>query len=267
MGATDLDYWSMAWAISLLIPVIAMGMYFRIGFTKQLLISASRMLIQLSLVALYLEYLFELNNTWLNIAYSLVMAIVAAHSILKSSNVKFKVFWKSVLASLLIPYILILLYFNYAVIQLENIFDAQYMIVVGGMILGNILSVNIFILSSFCNNAHTQNNTYLSMIGMGASRFEALRPIIVESIRSTYMPTIAKMATIGIVSLPGMMTGQILGGSSPAIAIKYQIAIMFAILCSGFLSICLQILLGLRVAYNDFDVLKSNIYTPKKKKK
>ena len=135
------------------------------------------------------------------------------------------------------------------------------------MILGNILGVNIFILSNFIHQSHVQNNTYTTMIGMGASRFEALRPIIVESIRTSYMPTIAKMATIGIVSLPGMMTGQILGGSSPSVAIKYQIAIMLAILRSGFLSICLQILLGMRVAFNEYDVLKKDLYKPKNKKK
>lgn len=266
MGAVDLSYWSMAWALALLIPVFILGAYFKIGFTKNLLISVSRMLIQLSLVGLYLQYLIELNNTFLNITYSLLMAVVAGFSVIKSSKVKLKIYWKSVIISIVLPYILVLLFFNFAIIQLDNLFDAQYIIVVGGMILGNILGVNIFILSNFVHQAHAQNNTYTTMIGLGAGRFEALRPIIVESIRTSYMPTIAKMATIGIVSLPGMMTGQILGGSLPTVAIKYQIAIMLAILCSGFVSICLQILLGMRVTYNEYDVLKKNLYTPKNKK-
>jgi putative ABC transport system permease protein len=265
MGAVDINNWTMLWALALIIPVLLMGMYFRIGFTKDLLISTARMVIQLGLVALYLEYLFVLNNTALNIAYSIIMATVAGFSIIKSSKVNLKIFWKSVLISILVPYILVLVYFNAVIIQLDNIFDAQYVIVVGGMILGNILGVNIFILSNFTQQAQLQNNTYLSMKGMGASKFEALRPIIVESIKTSYMPTIAKMATIGIVSLPGMMTGQILGGSSPTVAIKYQIAIMLAILCSGFLSICLQIILGMRVAYNEYDILKLNISKAKKK--
>ncbi|MFO7868066.1 MAG: ABC transporter permease [Bacteroidales bacterium] len=260
MGAQDLSYWSMVWALALLIPVIAVTLFLQLGFVKDLLIATGRMVGQLALVGLYLEFLFKLNNTWLNIAYGLIMASIAGIAIIRSSKLSFKHFWKSVIISIIVPYSLVLLYFNSVIIQITNIFDAQYIIVVGGMILGNILGINIIVLSSFCKAAHTQNDTYISMIGMGASKTEALTPIITHTIRITFMPTIARMATIGLVSLPGMMTGQILGGSTPTIAIKYQIAIMLAILCSGFLSICLQVFLATKVAYNNYDMLHSSLY-------
>lgn len=263
MGAVDISYWSMLWAFVLLIPVILIGIYLRLGFITDLLIATGRMTLQLALVAVYLEFLFKLNNTWLNITYGLLMASIAGLAIIQSSKISYRLFWKSVILSIIIPYSVVLIFFNSVIVDISNIFDAQYIIVVGGMILGNILGINIFVLSSFCKAAHTENNTYLSMIGMGACKTEALLPIIVHTIRITFMPTIAKMATIGLVSLPGMMTGQILGGSSPTIAIKYQIAIMLAILCSGFLSICLQIFFAVKVAYNDYDVLHSSVFRKK----
>ena len=68
------------------------------------------------------------------------------------------------------------------------------------------------------------------------------------------------MATIGLVSLPGMMTGQILGGSIPIVAIKYQIAIMGCIFYTEYFSVILSILFSLKTGFNSFDVLKTNIF-------
>jgi putative ABC transport system permease protein len=71
------------------------------------------------------------------------------------------------------------------------------------------------------------------------------------------------MATIGLVSLPGMMTGQILGGSIPMVAIKYQIAIMFSIFYTEYFSTLLAVLFSLKVGFNDLDVLNQDIFVSK----
>jgi putative ABC transport system permease protein len=77
------------------------------------------------------------------------------------------------------------------------------------------------------------------------------------------LPTLAKTATMGIVTLPGMMSGQIIGGSSPSVAIRYQIAIMLAIFTSGALSTLLTLVLSIKSSFNNFGVLKSNIFKTK----
>ena len=95
------------------------------------------------------------------------------------------------------------------------------------------------------------------------SRIQALKPYFKESFLAAITPTIASMATIGLVSLPGMMTGQILGGSIPIVAIKYQIAIMFSIFYTEYFSTMLSVLFSLKVGFNELDVLNQNIFISK----
>jgi putative ABC transport system permease protein len=123
------------------------------------------------------------------------------------------------------------------------------------MILGNMLSGNIVGLNHFFNNIRKMEKKYLAVLALGADRNEALLPYVRESIQAAVNPTLASIATIGLVSLPGMMTGQILGGASPVVAVKYQMAIMIAIFVTRMLSIYLALLLTKRTAFDAYDLL------------
>jgi len=101
---------------------------------------------------------------------------------------------------------------------------------------------------------------YLYSLSLFNNRTQALKPWFKESLVAAINPTLASMATIGLVSLPGMMTGQILGGSIPIVAIKYQIAIMGCIFYTEYFSVILSILFSLKTGFNAFDVLKTNIF-------
>jgi putative ABC transport system permease protein len=94
---------------------------------------------------------------------------------------------------------------------------------------------------------------------MGGSRLQALKPFFRESFVASVNPILASMATIGIVSLPGMMTGQILGGSIPMVAIKYQIIIMLAIFYTQFFSVFLSLFFSIKLGFDDFDVLRKEL--------
>ena len=80
-----------------------------------------------------------------------------------------------------------------------------------------------------------------------------------ESILASINPTLASMATVGIISLPGMMTGQVLGGADPMDAIKYQIAIMIAIYVSSTISIVSIIYLTYKTCFNEYGIFKKEI--------
>jgi putative ABC transport system permease protein len=97
-------------------------------------------------------------------------------------------------------------------------------------------------------------------LSLGATRTEAVMPFLRQAYKASIAPQIGGLATIGLVSLPGMMTGQILGGSSPAVAIKYQIMIMIAIFLTVNLSVLLSLLLSSAHAFDNFDRLKEDIY-------
>jgi putative ABC transport system permease protein len=96
---------------------------------------------------------------------------------------------------------------------------------------------------------------------LGATRWEAVRPYFREAVKAAVNPTIASIATMGLVSLPGMMTGQILGGSDPSLAVKYQLAIMICIFTSTTLAAILNLTLSLKIAFNAFNVLKADVMT------
>lgn len=261
MGAQDLSFFSLALLFVFLIPVFYINSKLKLDINKPLVSGIIRMCIQLGFVGLYLEFLFRLNSPWLNTLYLLIMISVACHSIIRSSKLKLKIFFMPVLFSIAIPFTVVLFFFNGFVARLENLFDAKYLIPIGGMLLGNCLRSIIVGLNQFYSGIKKDEKTYLFSLCLTGSKAGALKPFFKSSFLSAITPRIASMATIGLVSLPGMMTGQILGGSIPFVAIKYQIAIMLCIFYTEYFSIILCILFSLRAGFNKMDVLNKNIFS------
>jgi putative ABC transport system permease protein len=127
------------------------------------------------------------------------------------------------------------------------------------MVLGNCLRSNVIGINAFYYSLHLNTGRYQFYLASGATRAEALRPFVGEALKKSANPTLATMATVGLVSLPGMMTGQILSGSSPLIAIKYQIMIMVAIFSGTVLSVYLGILFTNRFVFVETDMLDESI--------
>ena len=257
--AIDITISGLIFAFALLTIPILVSQYLRLGLTKTILVSVGRMSVQLLLVGLFLKYIFYFNNLWLNIGWLLLMILTAILSALNRSKLRLKFIFTPIFISFVISTISILLYFNHFVIGLRYLFDARYLIALGGMLLGNILSVNIVAVNSFYQSIASSTKLYLYRLAMGANQYEALIPFIRNSFRLALMPVLAKTATMGIVALPGMMTGQIIGGSSPQTAIRYQIAIMVGIFTAGVLSILLTFILAIRKSFDSYGILKSKI--------
>ncbi|MCD4718938.1 MAG: ABC transporter permease [Desulfobacula sp.] len=263
MGARDFTLLSLISLFVFLIPVFYINRRLRLTINKTMITSISRMCIQLCFVGVYLEFLFKFNSPVLNTVYLLIMISIACPSILKSSNLKIRKFFIPVFFSLLIPFAIVLFFFNAMVVRLDNLFEAKYLIPIGGMLLGNCLRSNIIGLNNFYSGIKKDEKVYLYSISLFNNRIQALKPYFKESFLAAITPTMATMATIGLVSLPGMMTGQILGGSIPIVAIKYQIAIMLSIFYTVYFSTMLSVLLSLKVGFNELDVLNQDIFISK----
>lgn len=259
-GAQDLSVFSMFMCGLLLFIPLLVVWYLQLGITKNLLVSTVRMAVQLVLIGFFLEYIFRYNNWVINLLWFLVMIVSAAFSVIKNSDLKLNYFVFPVLSSFIIANFFVVLYFNYFIVNLSFILDAKYMIAIGGMVLGNSLRSNVVGLGDFYKVLRKDEQLYFYKLSLGASKYEALLHFAKKSFVAALNPTIATMATMGIVSLPGMMTGQILGGSVPLVAIKYQIAIMIAILASTVLSIGLSILFTVRYSFRKNGVLNKEIF-------
>ncbi len=260
MGAQDLSFLSLTSLILFLIPVFFINRRLTLTINKTMITSIIRMCVQLGFVGIYLKYLFKFNSPVLNTIYLLIMISIACQSIIRSSNLKVKLFFIPVFFSLLIPFNIILIFFNGVVVRIDNLFEAKYMIPIGGMLLGNCLRSIIICLNSFYSGIQKDEKVYLYSISLFNNHIQALKPYFTQSFLAAITPIIASMATIGLVSLPGMMTGQILGGSMPTVAIKYQIAIMLSIFYTEYFSTILSILFSLKVGFNELDVLNHDIF-------
>ena len=117
------------------------------------------------------------------------------------------------------------LYFIGIVLQLDNIFSAQYFIPIFGILMGNMLSSNVIALNTYYSGLKREQQLYRYLLGNGATRQEAQAPFIRQAIIKSFSPLIANIAVMGLVAFPGTMIGQILGGSTPNVAIKYQMMI------------------------------------------
>jgi len=122
------------------------------------------------------------------------------------------------------------------------------------------LNSTIIGISHYYEAIRKENKRYLYLLSLGADQQEALLPFFREALRAAMRPFIANMATMGIVSLPGMMTGQMLGGADPETAIKYQIAIVLAIFTALTISVALSIYFTSRQAFDEYGILKGSLF-------
>ena len=253
----------LATAVLLVIPV-AVSLWLRLGLVRSMLFSALRMAVQLALMAFYLGYLFRWDNAGINLAWMGVMLAVAAGTVVKRSGLKARPFILPVFASQVAGVLTILLYFNRLVLNLDAVLSARYFLVVGGMLVGNSLRGNVIGLSNFYQAIRRNEARYLAHLSLGASVAEATAPYLRQALLAALNPTIASMATMGIVWLPGMMTGQMLGGASPLTAIQYQVAIMVSIFVLGCGTVLLSILMTRRRSFDDFGRLRAEWLKPSK---
>lgn len=239
--------WTLLWLIGL-------------RMNRDIGISILRMSIQLALVGIYLKMLFDLNHPWLNGLWILMMLLVADFSILRRAGLKARYFALATFTAVATSILFSTAYLVILVIQPAHYYDARYIVPLAGMILGNCLQGNVIALERFYSALRRNENEYTTFLMLGATRWEAVRPYFRDAVKAALNPTIAGMATMGLVSLPGMMTGQILGGSEPWLAVKYQIAIMICIFTSSTLAGIVNLKLSLKIAFNAFDVLKDEVF-------
>lgn len=225
----DINWFELAlFSLILLIP-LTINKRYKLGIAKDTVISVVRMTVQLVLVGVYLEYLFKLNSLAVNLLWLAIMIVVGASSIVSKTNLPKKPLMWPLIAGLSSSLLPLLAAIAFGLVKPEPFYNAQYMIPLAGMLLGNSLSSNIVALQNLFTAFEQRKSEYEAAISLGASPKYASFPFLQEALRKSLAPILASMATTGLVTLPGMMTGQILGGASPMVAIKYQLIIMLAI--------------------------------------
>ncbi len=203
----------------------------RLGVTRPMLIAAARTVVQLLLVGLILETLFAHATLYWVALMGLVMLLVAGYEVMARQKRRFAGFWGFGLGTvaMFLSSFSVAVMALVALVQPDPWYQPQYAIPLLGMLLGNTMNGIALSVDRLTDGAWQQRGTIEARLALGATWSEAVESIRRDAMRSGMIPMINAMAAAGIVSLPGMMTGQILAGAPPMEAVKYQILIMFLI--------------------------------------
>jgi putative ABC transport system permease protein len=256
----DIEYSSLGLCYGLMIIPLAIILWLQLPLLKATVVAVIRMTVQLLLVGFYLKFIFKLDSVWINGGWLLVMVLVADASIIRRAGLRMRFFILPVAIGLGLGTIIPLLVFLHVVLNATGLLQAQYAIPIGGMIMGNCLRANIIGIKEFYFSIRSSEKVYLSRLAMGASLKEAIRPNFRKACESALSPTVATMGTIGLVSLPGMMTGVIMGGHDPAQAIKYQIAIMLAIFSGTAITVYSVLWLTVKFCFDEYGLLNKRVF-------
>ncbi|MGB8689737.1 MAG: iron export ABC transporter permease subunit FetB [Microcoleus sp.] len=233
-----LDFTDLGWALGMVAIAIGLSAWQGLGLEGSIAIAAGRTLIQLILVGYVLAVIFDPNakNPWLVLAVLAVMLTTA--SVVSSNRIskKIKNLLPLVWGSIFISTALTLAYTNLLILQPQPWYEPQYLIPLAGMILGNAMNSGAIAgerLVSTVNSSQLEIETHLSL---GSTPQQAVKQYRKDAIKAGLIPTLNTMTVVGIVTLPGMMTGQMLSGVSPLDAASYQILIMFVLALATLIS-------------------------------
>ncbi|MGF2615442.1 iron export ABC transporter permease subunit FetB [Rossellomorea vietnamensis] len=222
----------------------------KISREKQIAIATLRMTIQLILAGYILTYIFENPHPLLTILIILIMEIFAIRNVFKQVRERLSRQMKMIITiSMLSGSLASLLYFNLIVIHFSPWYEPRYFIPIAGMIIGNSMTGITLGVKTLMQGFSASRAEIEGALMLGAEPQVASKPYVDNAFDSAVLPTINNMLGMGIVFLPGMMTGQILSGVSPLLAIEYQIAILLGILGSVSLTVIIFILLGYRTFF------------------
>lgn len=225
----QLTYLQVALAALLILVNAAVSLALRLGLGRRLLVAAVRTVVQLLLVGLVLDAVFDLSHPWAVAALGLAMTSIAGVAAVRRTGHRYPGIWGASLVSIWASSWLVTGVALAGVVQVEPWWRPQYAVPLLGMILGNTLNGISLGLDRLGEELLRGRGEVETLLALGATRWEAAREPVRRAVRTGMVPILNSMMVAGLVSLPGMMTGQLLAGVDPIEAVKYQVVIMFLI--------------------------------------
>lgn len=230
-GLIPLSPIDLALAAGLMLLLAGLSWQLRLNIGRRMLIAGLRSTVQLLLLGLVLKALFASSNPWLVAALAGVMLAVAGYEVMARQQYRLRGVWgygtgtlSMFLSSFSITVLALL-----TMLQPAPWYTPQYSIPLLGMLLGNTMTGIAVSLDNLTRQTVDKQAQIEARLALGHTATEAIGDIRRDSLRAGLIPIVNSMTTAGIVSLPGMMTGQILAGSPPMEAAKYQLLILFLI--------------------------------------
>jgi putative ABC transport system permease protein len=226
-GIMDLSIWQLALALGLVAVVIVVSMRQSLGLERDLTIGSVRTIVQLYGVGFVLAAVFAAARWYWVVLILVAMIAVATQAAVSRLRHRLPhAGWMAAVA-LTASTAVTLAYVTAVVIQVRPWWEPQYVIPIAGMILGNSMTSAALAGDRLQGDLRARADEVEARLALGFSGQDAVQPMVRAALRAAMIPTVNGMMTVGLVQLPGMMTGQILAGSSPLLAIRYQIVVVF----------------------------------------
>ncbi|MBM6629988.1 iron export ABC transporter permease subunit FetB [Mammaliicoccus vitulinus] len=214
--------------IFIIIPIV-ISKSFKLGLEKDTIIAAVRSFVQLLIVGYILQFIFD-QDSHIFILLMVILMIGAATQNARKKGLEIPgITWKLLLAFIAIEIITQGILIGFSITPAT----AQYIIPISGMIIGNSMVLSILFLNRFMSEIKQNEDIIELILCLGGTPKQAIHKQLITSIQSSVIPTIEQQKTIGLVQLPGMMSGQIIAGADPLEAVLFQILIVFILLTSA----------------------------------
>lgn len=261
MSQIALSASDMALAASLVVFDAAVSIAFGLRLHRPLLVASLRMVLQLLLVGLVLRIVFRSDAPALTLAIACLMIAAAAREVATRPTQRlagwgnYRIAGAVVALSSLATVVLALM----TAIRPTPWHDPRYAIPLMGIVLGSVLNSASLALDAFIGGVVVSRNQIEARLALGASLRTALAPLMRDAVRKGLIPVINQMSAAGIITLPGIMTGQLLAGMDPLGAVEYQILLLFLLAGSSGLAAGGVVWLASRALGDDRDRLRLDL--------
>jgi putative ABC transport system permease protein len=229
-----LSPWQVALAALLIVVNGAISAGLQLKMERTLAVAAVRTILQLLLIGMVLEWVFRVERAWVVLALLSIMTLVAGFTAVQRTPRRYPGIWWNALLSIWVSSWFVTAYAMMVVLSgVERWYQPQYAVPLMGMILGNTMNGVSLGLAALIDALLSQRERVETLLALGATRWEAASGPVRHAVRTGMIPLVNMMMVVGLVNLPGLMTGQILSGTRPIEAVKYQIVIMFLVASSA----------------------------------
>lgn len=258
-STTDLSLWQLALAGVYVLVTLVLVRWLGIPRERAIVSATLRMTIQLFIAGYLLTWVFDRPNFLTVLVILVVMLTFAVINSIRRINEYVPIPLRKVMAvSLVVGSVSSLVFFLVAIVQNGAWSNPRYVIPIAGMIVGNSMTGVALGASRLIQGMQDRRPMIEAALMLGATPRVSTRKVVQQSFDAAILPTVNTMVGIGIVSLPGMMTGQILAGQDPQVAIRYQIAIMVGIMAAVGLSVVILVEWGYRAFFTSADHLRDD---------
>ena len=242
----DIGYVELFAASALLLVAGIVSWKLELGQSKRIVVSGVRAFVQLLAVGFLLLYLFQYQTWWLVLLMLGFMVLAATQIAVSRVKNSVKGLWPAVFLSLFASSMTVAFIVVEGVIHADPWYNARQLVPIAGMIIGNAMSAIAVAIDRLFADLDSRSNEMFSLVALGATAKEAAFPSIKAAIAAGMTPVLANMAAAGIVTIPGMMSGQMLAGADPVAAAKYQIVVMLMLSAANTVAIVLACYLTYR---------------------